>query len=131
LALPGFLLRPPYGAAAEPCDRFPFEELADPRDGGAYLWGHPAVACAAAVLGGDVRRGPVELDGLPVHAVRDQTGSVFQGCVETAFTEDQAARLLDAGLVPLVSPRGSDRLVVRGLRAIAEPPGPVPGWGSR
>ena len=127
LALPGFLLRPPYGAAAEPCERFAFEELADPADGGAYLWGPPALACAAAVLGEGPRRGPVQLDGLPVHAV----GDAFQGCVEVSFTEEQAARLLDAGLVPIVSPRGSDRLLVHGLRGIAEPPGPLPGWGSR
>ena len=129
LALPGFLLRPPYGAETEPCDRFPFEELADARDSGAYLWGHPAVACAAAILGGDPRPGPMELDGLPVHVVRDASGSVLQGCVEAAFTEDQAARLLDAGLIPLVSPRGTDRLEVRALRAIGEPPGTLPGWG--
>jgi type VI secretion system protein ImpC len=127
LALPGFLLRPPYGAAGEPCERFAFEELADPADGGAYLWGPAALACAAAVLGEGPRRGPVQLDGLPVHAV----GDTFQGCVEVSFTEEQAARLLDAGLVPIVSPRGSDQLLVRGLRAIGEPPGAVPGWGSR
>jgi type VI secretion system protein ImpC len=127
LALPGFLLRPPYGAAAEPCERFAFEELADPGDRGAYLWGHPALACAAAVLEGGSRRGPVQLDGLPVHAV----GDAFQGCVEVSFTEAQAANLLDAGLVPVVSPRGSDRLLVHGLRGISEAPGTLPGWGSR
>jgi type VI secretion system protein ImpC len=126
LALPGFLLRPPYGAAGEPCERFAFEELADAGDSGAYLWGHPAIACAAAVLEDGSRRGPVQLDGLPVHAA----GDVFQGCVEVAFSESQAARLLDAGLVPLVSPRGSDRLLVHGLRGVAEPPGTLPGWGK-
>src|SRR5271166_6468185 len=44
LALPGFLLRLPYGKETSPTDSFAFEEAAPELKHGEYLWGNPAFA---------------------------------------------------------------------------------------
>src|SRR5258708_4637487 len=49
LALPGFLLRLPYGKETSPTERIVFEEMPGEPKHREYLWGNPAVACAALI----------------------------------------------------------------------------------
>jgi type VI secretion system protein ImpC len=46
LAMPGFLLRHPYGAKTEPIEIFEFEELTAKPEHDRYLWGNPCFFCA-------------------------------------------------------------------------------------
>ena len=50
LTAPRFLLRLPYGEKTDPCDRFPFEEIAGDPAHGDYLWG-PSSFLLAMLLG--------------------------------------------------------------------------------
>jgi type VI secretion system protein ImpC len=128
LAAPRFLLRMPYGRCADPCAQFDFEETTSPPPHQDYLWGHPALACALVLgqsfcrsgwaMGGSIGH---ELDGLPLHAYRDAGEPQVTPCAELALRERALDRLLDAGLLVLVSPRGEDRVVVARWQSIATP----------
>ncbi len=124
LALPRFLLRPPYGEQTSPCEMLRFEELSDNSTRDEYLWGNPTFAClvvllhAVAEAGRPVHPGmSLEIGGLPVH------GS--QPCAETSLSERAAERILDAGLMPLVSIRDTDRIRLVRLQSIGDPPTPL------
>jgi len=77
LALPGFLLRLPYGKETSPTELFPLEEmLGDPKHS-EYLWGNPALACAALMAeafsesGWDMRPSDaLDILGLPAHVYK-------------------------------------------------------------
>src|SRR5262249_6375186 len=47
LAVPRFLVRLPYGENTQSIDKFSYEEMSRPPDRSHYLWGNPALACAA------------------------------------------------------------------------------------
>jgi type VI secretion system protein ImpC len=128
LALPRVLLRLPYGRKTDPCERFDFEEVPGAPLHEHYLWGSPAVVCAL-LLGRSFGRGgwemgaslEQELDGLPLHNYRDGGESQVKPCAELALRERALERLLDAGLLVLVSPRGEDRAVVARWQSLASP----------
>ena len=129
LALPRLLLRAPYGKKTSAIDSFPFEEMPEPPQHTAYLWGNPALACAL-LLGQAFSRegwhlvGSVEhdLEGLPLHFARVDGETRLQPCAEIAPSERAVARLLDAGLIAFASVRDSDRVIVPRLQSIALPP---------
>ena len=128
LALPRFLLRLPYGRKTDPCERFDFEEMPDVPLHEHYVWGSPALACALLLgrsfgrdgwnMGASLEQ---ELDGLPLHVYRDADGSQVKPCAELALRERALDRLLDAGLMVLVSPRGEDRAVLARWQSLASP----------
>jgi type VI secretion system protein ImpC len=128
LALPRFLLRLPYGRKSDPCERFDFDEMPGVPLHGHYLWGSPALACALLLgrsfgrdgwdMGASLEQ---ELDGLPLHNYRDGGESQVKPCAELALRERALERLLDAGLLVLVSPRGEDRAVLARWQSLASP----------
>jgi type VI secretion system protein ImpC len=136
LAAPRFLLRLPYGAETEPCDLFPFEEMRGPPAHEAYLWGNPAFACALllansfAAAGWDLQPGMhQDIGGLPLHLYKDhQDGElVSKPCAEVLLTERAAARLIERGLMPLASMKGSDSVKLVRFQSIAHPSAPLAG----
>lgn len=130
LAAPRFLLRLPYGAETEPAERFEFEEFeeGEPRHAD-YLWGNPAFACAQLLAeafarsGWEMRPGEAkEIEGLPLHVYRSQGESRVKPCAEVVLTERAAERILERGVMPLVSHRDSDTVRVARFQSIADPP---------
>ena len=99
-----------------------------------YLWGHPALACAL-LLGSSFSRGgwdmaatmDYELGGLPLHVYREAGESQVKPCAELALRERALERLLDAGLLVLVSPRGEDHAVLARWQSLASPPARLAG----
>jgi type VI secretion system protein ImpC len=134
LALPRFLLRLPYGPRTDPCERFHFEEMPGVPLHEHYLWGNPALACALLLgrsfsrdgwnMGASVEQ---ELTGLPLHVYRAEGESHVKPCAELALRERALERLLDAGLLALVSPRDEDRVVVARWQSLASPPARLAG----
>jgi type VI secretion system protein ImpC len=128
LALPRFLLRLPYGAESEPCEDFAFEELSAPTRHDQLLWGNPAFACAL-LLGQSFSAGGwaaipqrQEIDHLPLHLYRDAGGdTVARPCGEALLTERAADLLLDKGLMPLASLKGSDAVRLVRFQSIRHP----------
>jgi type VI secretion system protein ImpC len=138
LALPRFVLRLPYGPDTEPCERLDWRETSEPPRHDEYLWGNPAFACALLLagrlgLGGTWRApgGVLDIGDLPLHLYAADGETRAQPCAEVLLSERAAHRLLDVGLMPLVSLK--DRAAVRLLRfqSFAEPAGPLAGaWGG-
>jgi type VI secretion system protein ImpC len=114
LALPGFLLRLPYGKETSPIDAFAFEEATRELKHGEYLWGNPAFACA--YLAADAPE--LDIENLPAHFYRKDGETVMKPCAEVLMTESEAESLIERGLIPLLSMRDSDHVRVAGLRSI-------------
>jgi type VI secretion system protein ImpC len=128
LALPGFLLRLPYGTDTEPTERFDFEEMSGSPRHENYLWGNPAFACACLLAqafsrdGWEFRPGTVQdLDRLPLHLYTDQGESVSRPCAELLLTERAAVTLLDTGLMPLAAFKDQDRVRLVRFQSVAKP----------
>ncbi len=137
VALPRFLLRLPYGKGGASTDTFTFEEMPAAPSHEDYLWGAPVVACACLLgeaftaRGWDFRPGMVsEIDGLPVYTRKQAGESRMTPCAEAWLTERAAERILDQGIMPLVSLRNRDAVRLLRFQSIAEPPAPLRGrWG--
>jgi type VI secretion system protein ImpC len=129
LAVPRFLLRLPYGRDTEPLDHFAFEEMDVPPSHEAYLWGNPTIACAYLLAEAfsqdewDLRPGVSQnIEGLPLHIYRDGGESITKPCAETWLTERAVERILDAGLMPLVSMKNQDVVRLARFQSLADPP---------
>ncbi len=128
LALPRFLLRLPYGKKTGPLDSFDFEEFPEMPPHEDYLWGNPAIAVALLLAqsfteaGWEMRPGTVaEIDRLPLHVYETNGESKSKPCAETLLTEDAAERLLESGLIPVISFQNRDMLRVMRFQSIADP----------
>jgi type VI secretion system ImpC/EvpB family protein len=126
LALPGFLLRQPYGRQGEPIESFPFEELPGSGAHAAYLWGNPAVACGQLVAeafladGWEMQlSGYGELGDLPVHRFTSDEGKQVKPCAEAWLSERAGEAIIERGLIPLLSVKGRDAVLVPKLQSIA------------
>lgn len=138
LVMPRLLLRVPYGADAEPCDTFDFEEFAGRPPHEALLWGSGALACAVllaqtfAEQGWSMRPGAHrELAGLPFHLVREPGQVEAVPCAEMPMSERAAERILDAGAMPLAWLKDSDAALLVRFQSIAAPLAPLAGrWAG-
>jgi type VI secretion system protein ImpC len=137
LVQPRFLLRVPYGADTDPTERFPFEEMAGPPAHEEYLWGNPAFACvyvlaeAFSQYAWSMRPGMVqEIEGLPLHVYQKDGDSFIQPCAEAWLSERAAERILEMGLIPLLSLRGRDVVRLARFQSLARPATPLGGRWS-
>jgi type VI secretion system protein ImpC len=128
LALPRLLLRLPYGAKTDPIESFPFEEMAGPPEHGAYLWGNPALLSALALAneaeaGRQASRPDAanEFGGLPFHLWESGGETHVTPPTEVVLTYRAAEKLLEAGLVPVLSFKGQEVVRVARLQSIASP----------
>jgi type VI secretion system protein ImpC len=137
LALPRFLLRLPYGKETEPIEGFPFEEVRENPEHARYLWGNPAFACVYLLAeafgqhGWNMRPGVVrDIQSLPLHTYQTDGQSLVKPCAETLLSEKAAERLLDQGLMPLVSFHGRDAVRLARFQSVANPLKPLAGRWS-
>jgi len=138
LALPRFLLRLPYGKGTEPVEQFDFEEFEGAPAHEDYLWGNPALACvyllgqAFAQWGWDMRPGALrDIGGLPAHVYREDGESRLKPCAEALLTEKAATKILDQGLMPLLSLKDRDAIRLLRFQSLADPPAPLAGrWAE-
>jgi type VI secretion system protein ImpC len=138
LALPRFVLRLPYGPDSEPCERLDWRETSEPPRHDEYLWGNPAFACALLLAGrlgpGGTRRAPggvLDIGDLPLHLYAADGETRAQPCAEVLLSERAAHRLLDVGLMPLVSLKDRDAVRLLRFQSFAEPARPLAGaWGG-
>ncbi len=126
LALPRFLLRLPYGKETSPIDSFPFEEMPEMKHSD-YLWGNPAFLCVSLLAqafeasGWDGESIPRRVDGLPVHIYREDGEALAKPCAEVLMTQTDAIALLEAGVMPLVSIKGQDAVMLLRVQSVADP----------
>ena len=129
LALPGFLLRLPYGKDTSPTEHFALEEMVGEPKHSDYLWGNPAFFCAALMAeaftdaGWEMQPGDaLDMAGLPAHVYKKDGETVMKPSAEVVMTESQAGALMERGLIPLLSMKNTDRVHVAGFRSIADSP---------
>ncbi|MCC6419534.1 MAG: type VI secretion system contractile sheath large subunit [Gemmataceae bacterium] len=129
LAAPRFLLRLPYGRGAGVTEEFKFEELPPGARHQDYLWGNPAFACALLLgqgfnrFGWDLRPDEVlEIGSLPAHIYREDGESQLKPCAEAALSDRAAGRILGAGVMPLLSVQGTDRVRLGRFQSLAATP---------
>src|SRR5262249_22244594 len=112
LALPRFLLRLPFGENTQSIDKFSYEEASRPPDRSQYLWGNPALACAALLAqtfhqqGWGCKPGTVlDLENLPIHVftVDDDEETTL---AETWLARQQIEQLVKLGIMTLLCVRG-------------------------
>jgi type VI secretion system protein ImpC len=134
LALPRFLLRLPYGQETSPLEAFEFEEFPGPPSHNGYLWGNSAFAVALLLgqsfseSGWEMRPGSMsQIENLPLHAYSVEGDARLKPCAEVLLTEEGVERILDDGLIPLVSYKGRDSVRVGRFQSIAEPHRPLAG----
>jgi len=134
LALPRFLLRLPYGSDTDPVDRFTFEEFAPLAGHEQYLWGNPATAFACLLAtafreyGWNLTGGlGSDLSGLPMHTYTGDGEKQSTPCAETLLSERAMDVLIGKGLMPVLSIKGRDAVLLPRFQSIAEPLSPLAG----
>ncbi|MBX7173955.1 MAG: type VI secretion system contractile sheath large subunit [Pyrinomonadaceae bacterium] len=124
MAMPRFLARLPYGRETDPTEVFSFEEFGGNHDH--YVWSNPAFACVNLLAKSFRRNGweiaeniAREIEGLPMHIYKEDGESKTKPCAEIPMTETSVEKMSDAGIMPLVSFRDSDRVRVASFHSIA------------
>ncbi len=134
LVLPRFLLRLPYGRDTDSIDRFDFEEFSPLADHEQYLWGNSAIVCVSllaeafrecgwALTGGLGQ----DLTGIPMHIYTCDGEKHITPCAETILTERAMEVLIDKGLMPVLSIKGRDTVLLPRFQSIADPLTPLAG----
>jgi type VI secretion system protein ImpC len=126
LALPRFLLRLPYGKKTDSTERFDYEEMPGVPRHEDYLWGNPAflalalTAQAFSEFGWAMRPGAMQnVRGLPLHVYNEDGTPVAKPCAEVLLTEQAATAMIDRGLMPLLTMKGTDTVRVGMFQSIA------------
>jgi type VI secretion system protein ImpC len=138
LVLPRFLLRLPYGQGTDALEKFEFEEMSSPAKHQHFLWGPPAIACVYLMAESYLRSswefqpGEVqELDGLPFYVQSRDGENQAQPCAEVLMTLDRAEKLLEQGLMPLLSFKECDFIRLARFQSISDPLSPLRGlWDN-
>ena len=138
LAAPRFLLRLPFGKDTEPAETVAFEEMPEGSRHEEYLWGHPALVCLALLAeafaddGWKLRPGSAsEVSGLPLHVDTDEAERRIKPCAEAMLTPRAVERMLESGIMPLVSLSGRDAVRLARFQSLASPPAPLSGrWAG-
>ncbi len=128
LAIPRFLARLPYGAETDPTETFAFEELESFDNHEQYLWANPSFVCAMLLANSFSNSGwemgesfLTKVDGLPTHLYQADGETKTKPCAEVVLTENACERLLEQGLMPLLSYRNSDLVRLARFQSIASP----------
>ncbi len=135
VALPGMMLRLPYGKGTDPIESFPFAEQSSPPVRERYLWGSAAFALTellaksyTAAEGWDFEPGDHgTLDDLPVTFFEVEGDKEEAPATQAWLTEGQAEEILKDGFIPLVAMRGRGEVRVPRIQSIASPPAALAG----
>jgi type VI secretion system protein ImpC len=135
LVAPRFLLRLPYGAAHDPIDAFPFEEIEDKQNQhDEFLWGSASLLCAALIATSylenqwDLTLGDhLEIDDLPAFTFAVDGQMQLQPCAQAYLSERLADLFLTRGVMPLMSFKNRNAVRLWRFQSIAKPASPLAG----
>ncbi len=124
------LSRMPYGNDTDSTETFSFEEFTGEKHHEHYLWANPSFACALLLAQSYRQFGWEEMsyrqmrdiENLPFHLYRENSETKTKPCAEIVLTENFADKLLQHGLMPLLSYRDSDRVRLPRFQSVALPP---------
>lgn len=120
------LARLPFGSATESIESFSFEEFIDGYSHHSYVWMNPCfglillLAKSYRLSGWDMADNfRNELDNLPLHYFSNNGETVTKACAEIVLTESALEKVLEQGLIPIVSYRDSDKVRVARFQSIS------------
>jgi type VI secretion system protein ImpC len=119
LSLPRWIQRMPYGKNASETETFAFEEMQGIPEHDHYVWANPAFA-VAYLMAEDHVSGVESLNihSLPAHMYKEDGDNVVKPCAEHLMRQVDAEKLMENGLMPLISMKGQDWIRLAGFRAI-------------
>lgn len=137
MTMPRFLARLPYGAATEPAESFTFEEFDDPGDREDLLWSNGCFIAAHLLAASYSQFGwqfgeqyVQDVDGLPMYVFRKEGQTISQPSAEVQLSQNAAERLMEYGVMPLVSFKDSNRVRLLRLQSVTDPVSRLAGrWG--
>jgi type VI secretion system protein ImpC len=128
MTIPRFLARLPYGADTEPLEAFSFEEFDGAPNHDQYLWANACFACGLLLaqsyrefeweMGGMLKQ---DLEGLPLHMYKQDGEMVYTPCAEVQLTHEACDKLMEYGLMPLVSYKNTDHVKLARIQSITDP----------
>ena len=126
LATPRFMLRRPYGAKSDPIYEFEFEEFTMQEGLKGLLWANPAVLITILLgrsfktNGAAMKLGSLMSQGeIPFHYITDQYGDqVALPCTARNLSEANAAKVVQRGLMPVVSIKGRDEIRLASFQSL-------------
>lgn len=128
MTIPRFLARLPYGADTDPLETFNFEEFGDGPQHDQYLWSNGCFAVCMlygqsySAFGWEMGKKLIQdIEGLPVHVFESDGETVFKPCAEIQMTDKGVEKLMEYGLMPLVTYRGTDRVKLARFQSIKDP----------
>lgn len=129
LALPRVLSRLPYGPTTDPVDAFTFVESPPGADQDSLAWANGAIYCTMLLGRAFSQRGwsldlqaGGDIDGLPVYVAQSGPDRVAMPCAEAWLTDSAASRLLEMGLIPILSVQHRDAIRIPRLTSITGGP---------
>ncbi len=130
------LARMPYGSATDSIETFSFEEFTGKTAHQNYLWMNPCfvlvmlLAQSYRLNGWQMgQRLQTNVDNLPMPLVLEDGESKTKPCAEIVLTEGQLDKILEQGLMPLISFRNSDKIRLGRFQSIsASKPNLNGGW---
>lgn len=128
LAVPRFLTRLPYGEKSDPTENFSFEEMGSQPKHEHFLWTNPSFFCALLLVqsyrvhGWDMGSGLFQdIEGLPIFLYEEDDETKTKPCAEVVLTETACNKILEEGLMPLLSFRNTDRVHLARFQSVASP----------
>ncbi len=121
-----FLVRLPYGSSTDSTETFSFEEFTGEINHEQILWSNPGFICSLLLaqsyrlysweMGQSLQR---DIEKLPMFIFQDEGETKTKPCAEVLLTENLTEKLLEQGLIPLISFRDSDRVRVGRFQSIS------------
>ena len=128
MTIPRFLARLPYGRESEPLETFQFEEFDGVPDHDDYVWANSCfiaallIAQSFSAYGWQMdRRFLQDIEQLPMHLYKLNGETVYQPCAEVLLTQNACERMMEYGLMPLVSYKNTDHVKLARFQSLSEP----------
>lgn len=128
LTINKFLTRLPYGSDTVEIDNFVFEEFEDQPVHENYLWGNACFVCALLLarsfskyeweMGNRLEQ---DVENLPIHIYKNRFETITKPCAEITLTQTACEKLMEFGLMPLISYRNTDRVRLARFQSVTNP----------
>jgi len=102
-----------------------------------YLWGNSALVCALllgqsfSLAGWDMHSNLTrELERLPLHVYKESGETKTKSCSEVYLSERAAEKILELGIMPLISPLHQDSIRLPWFKSLSADPCFLAGLGG-
>ena len=128
MTMPRFLARLPYGRESEPLETFQFEEFDRAPNHDDYVWSNSCFIAALLMAqtftayGWQMdRRFIQDIEQLPMHMYKSEGETIYQPCAEVLLTQNACERMMEYGLMPLISYKNTDHVKLARFQSITDP----------